>query len=993
MLKKSSISILLALLMLISCIVVPSTTALAAADSTSTPQADNSANAYNLADNVQGGNILHAFNWHFTDVKNNMKEIAQAGFTSVQVSPVQDSKPTTNIATYACDWWALYQPINFSIGNSLGTKADFKEMCDTAEQYGVKIIVDIVANHMAQADSGIAGKKHPNVIEDLRLDDNCWHTVTGSTSDSSRYDMTQKRLSGIPDLNTSNEKVQSYVKSLLKECVDAGADGFRFDAAKHIELPSDKAVNGNEYASDFWPNITDYAKSIKPDVYLYGEILAPAGTDMENYTKYLNVTDSAYGSKVRSAIKSTTAGNLVSYGITSVTPDNLVTWIESHDNFTSGESNKLTHEQLLLGWGVIGARKDAPALYLVRPEHEKLGQSVGSLTIAYDELMGGPGNLLWQDNTVAEINKFRNSFVGQSEKVTADSSQFYVQRGDSGMVIVNLSDSAASVNYSTTMKDGTYTDYVGGTAFTVNGGVLKGTVAAKSVAVIYNKTKTTPLASVKLNGESISVSDALYFTEDTAKIDVELTDADKFAYSVDGSAYKEVSGNGSFTIGSGVSVKSEISITVKAIKDNTYTATTYKIVKKDPKENVTVYFDITGNESWIGSSGIYCYVKDENGNALAEYPGIKMNKVPGTSYYKATIQGYTKAIVKFNEGHVSTGLDGRTIPPTVVNYGTATVPANREAGGMEAVGTMIWQDNKWQNLLNPPVESVVTDCEPYALGDVDGNGKLSLFDVLSIQKHMAKINILNGDPLLAADIDANGEINSLDAMYLQKYFANISITYEIGYPVQKADATEYTIYFNNYKNWKDVYVYYWENGGGTMSSWPGDKLTEKVSDNVYKITLPVKANALILNNGNDGNDQSDEIIVTEEEYGKMLTCCKNTDGTYGIWTELNDFPEIPDTSVKVYFANTTNWKKVNVYMYKSGTGRNNGSWPGVAMTLEKEENGVEIYSINIEEGQFDTIIFNNGSSKSSDLPLESGNVLYTPQKTTGKFDCDITPYK
>lgn len=108
MFKKSAISVLLAVMMLVSCIVVPTASAAAPTEDTTAAQADNAA-AYKLASNVQDGNILHAFNWHFNDVDRYMKDIADAGFTSVQVSPVQGAKPTINVASYACDWWALYQ--------------------------------------------------------------------------------------------------------------------------------------------------------------------------------------------------------------------------------------------------------------------------------------------------------------------------------------------------------------------------------------------------------------------------------------------------------------------------------------------------------------------------------------------------------------------------------------------------------------------------------------------------------------------------------------------------------------------------------------------------------------------------------------------------------------------------------------------------------------------------------------------------------------------
>lgn len=996
MFKKSAISVLLAVMMLVSCIVVPTASAAAPTEDTTAAQADNAA-AYKLASNVQDGNILHAFNWHFNDVDRYMKDIADAGFTSVQVSPVQGSKPTINVASYACDWWALYQPINFEIGNVLGTKKDFENMCDTAKKYGVKIIVDIVANHMAQSDTGGDGKRHPAVIDDLRTDADCWHNVNGAVSDANRYYMTQRRLSGLPDLNTGNEKVQDYVKSLLKECLDLGADGFRFDAAKHIELPTDKAYNGVEYASDFWPNITNYAKSIKPDVYIYGEILAPYATDTENYTKYINLTDSSYGNRVRSTAKGTSAGNIGTYSVTTTTPDNLVTWIESHDNYISGGTNTMTDQQLLLGWGIIGARKGSTALYLVRPEHGTLGMSNGAKTIAYDELMGGPGDLLWQDKTVTEINKFRNAFEGQDETVTSDGGQFYVQRGTEGMVIVNLAASAAAINANVTMKNGTYTDQVSGGQFTVSGGKLTGSVPAKSVAVIYNKTFTTPTATVEFGGKTIDGDSALNFAGDTAKVKLTLNDAQSGTYSVNGAAPVSFTGTKEITIGSGAAFDTRVPVTVTATNAAGTTTETYQFFKKDPNAKVVAYFNAEGNEDWDKDTGIWCYAKDENGKELAEYPGLKMEPVQGTTFYKVEIPGVTKATVKFNEGPVTTGLDGRTIPPTVLDYGPATVPANREAGGFEIIGTMAWTDGAWrdlsQNELPKPDPSA---CPKYALGDADGNGKLEIADCITMQKAIAKVLVLTEDGKKAADIDANGTVNIQDVIWLQKYHAKMEVPFDIGKPVvDPEEPTEYTIYFNNKDlGWKEVYVHCFKSVGGLITEWPGVKMEKVESEDgkMYKAVIPVEGDVLIFNNNDDpdGKAQTSDITVTPEHYGMMVTAAKDTDGEYGIWTQPGEYPNYQKP--KIYFENTLGWTKANCYMYDSNDNKNK-PWPGQKMTLEgTNAAGNKVYSLEYDDGVFSTVIFNNGTKQSMNLALEEPNMIYTPTGTNNGFNCTRKPY-
>jgi alpha-amylase len=98
--------------------------------------------AIDIPKNAKGGAILRAHTWSFKTIEENIPLIAAAGFNSIQVSPVQKTKATS-------PWWILYQPLNLHIGNYLGTYDQFKSMCTTAHRYGIKIIVDVVLNHVA----------------------------------------------------------------------------------------------------------------------------------------------------------------------------------------------------------------------------------------------------------------------------------------------------------------------------------------------------------------------------------------------------------------------------------------------------------------------------------------------------------------------------------------------------------------------------------------------------------------------------------------------------------------------------------------------------------------------------------------------------------------------------------------------------------------------------------------------------------------------------
>ena len=120
---------------------------------------------YGLASTSQQGVTLHCWNWSYNNIRKYMKDIAAAGFTSIQTSPVQQPKDyfwegvaygnvgiPDGTGGYEGNWWKAYQPVTFSICDNghtwYGTKAEFKAMCDEAEKYGVRVIVDIVANHM-----------------------------------------------------------------------------------------------------------------------------------------------------------------------------------------------------------------------------------------------------------------------------------------------------------------------------------------------------------------------------------------------------------------------------------------------------------------------------------------------------------------------------------------------------------------------------------------------------------------------------------------------------------------------------------------------------------------------------------------------------------------------------------------------------------------------------------------------------------------------------
>lgn len=829
--SKKIVSILLVIAMMVAVVVIPGSFSAQNADIAETSV--NTAADYNLSATVQGGNILHAFNWRMRDLVKYAPEIAAAGYSTVQISPIQTTKKTANDGSYATDWWSFYQPTDMKIGNALGTAEELQEAAAELHKYGIKIIADVVTNHVQNCeDKADKDNISESVIGYARY--NVMSAAQYPTSDNSREKMTHYCMGGqLPDLNTGDTNYQNYViNNLLKPLLNAGVDGFRFDAAKHIETPDDH--NGSYY----WPNVTNAIRNQKSDAYIYGEVLANNGMfNISSYTKYINVTDYAYGKKVRDALTSKSATDLDKYGYTGSQKSQNVLWVESHDTFCDATSTSLTKQQQIIGWAIVGSRADAPALYFVRPKHEAL-DSPGF--IKYDELMGAPGAAdTWKSPAVVAVNYFKNAFIGQSEKDYVSGSLFMVQRGTTGMVIANLNGGSASVNQSCSMTNGTYTDQITGNKFTVSGGKITGNIGSTGVAVIYNKTasNTAPTISLALNGTTLNPEVLSRYTGATATVKVSLGDATSGTIKVSNLDAVTVSGGDTtFTLNSSIPYGKSVDIKITATNGQKTVSRTYNIKKKDPNETKKVYFENTYMK-WPGV-WVYCKTGLAANTEIGAYDKYKLTgDITGT--VSLTVPANTN-YVKFNEGFIPKtgdsygrkhlfhsfeecgGYCGRTMPETVVNYGTANSKANRESGGYKLEGAMILRDLRFEDYGAYPVAtlktsdtslkpSTPTPTEPQPTqptptqptptqpapteptptepvtpgtklyrGDADLDGKVSILDATRIQRALASLTKLNADATLCADADKDNKVTILDATAIQRYLASLGNPHNIG---------------------------------------------------------------------------------------------------------------------------------------------------------------------------------------------------------------------
>jgi len=128
----------------------------------------------------------------------------------------------------------------YGINPDYGTKEDFKKLISEAHRRGMKVIIDIVANHTSW-DSVLM--KHPD-----------WYKHDASGKITYPYDWFD-----IAALNYANPQLRQYMTDMLKYWIrEFDLDGFRCDVA-------------GEVPTDFWENARAELDKVKPDIFMLAE--------------------------------------------------------------------------------------------------------------------------------------------------------------------------------------------------------------------------------------------------------------------------------------------------------------------------------------------------------------------------------------------------------------------------------------------------------------------------------------------------------------------------------------------------------------------------------------------------------------------------------------------------------------------------------------------------------------------------------------------------
>ena len=544
-------------------------------------------NKYGLKDNIQDGVILHCFDWTLADIQEEIPNIAKAGFTAVQTSPVHERAGKGSV------WYDVYRPYDFKIGNGLGTEADLKALCAKAHEYGVKVIVDVVANHT----------DYSNVAARL-LDLSLYHQLGHGIDWNNRNDVTHGEI-GMKDLDTNNPTVQAIIKQYIQDLKACGVDGVRWDAIKHIGLPSE--------GDSFMQNVVDQ------EMYNYGEILDNTGGNdkilFPEYQTYMSITDNGYGNGFANSFAGGSINESVgNFNQRNAKTEKLVYWGESHDTYANdgGESKNKSQNVIDRAYAVVAGNNGATALYFSRPAQKAKN----------DIRFGDKGSVHFKDAEVAQVNHMHNVCAGEPNYYVKGNG-VCAQVRKSGAIIVLGSGSDRDVTVANGagdgkwLKSGTYKDMVSGGAFTVNASTISGHVGESGIAVIYNA------GPVVLTPEVLfDPADGTAFSDETLTVTATPLNATSAWIQVNGGEKETFTAAKQFTVGADVAYGKNVTITWGATDKAGKTETgsvTYKKVKAyvpelDKADEISCFLETS-------SAAAAVYVWNGKVSPVIEYAG------------------------------------------------------------------------------------------------------------------------------------------------------------------------------------------------------------------------------------------------------------------------------------------------------------------------------------------------------------------------------------
>lgn len=447
----------------------------------------------------------HGGDWEGITQKIEDGYFTDLGVTALWISsPVQNSDyidPSNGCAPYHGYWGRDF----FLPNQYFGSMDDFEELVDTAHSNDIKVIIDFAPNHTSfavydgviQPNDGVLYKNGEYVSTYSNDPNGIFNHVSDQWAEFDTWEHTvYAPLFGLADLNQQNATTDQYLKDAIKVWLDAGVDGIRVDAVKHMSLGWQKN----------WVNsIYEY----KP-VFIFGEWSHSATTsepNMENFANEsgMSLLDFRYNTAIRNALaNATTSGySMVDFHNTMMDMEedydyinDQVTFLDNHDQsrfMTEADNNTWT---LDIAFALQMTSRGIPCIYYGTEQY--MGDAAGGTSDPYNRAdMTGFDKTARAYQIISKLAPLRKSnpalAYGSTQQRWLNDDVYVFERVFGDNVVMTAINRNQSTGYQLTnlfssLPNGTYNDVLGnllggGNITVTNGAVSNYYLGAGQVAV------------------------------------------------------------------------------------------------------------------------------------------------------------------------------------------------------------------------------------------------------------------------------------------------------------------------------------------------------------------------------------------------------------------------------------------------------------------------------------------------------------------------------
>ncbi len=296
---------------------------------------------------------MHGGDWQ--GIIDKIDYIKGMGYTAIWISPVSDPQLWGVPDSQGKQWPTAYHGYNvydptrasryFGCENPEESKEILKELVDVCHENEIKVILDVVPNHVGDYVQGIGENAH--YISNINLkggsqvqpaspfNNIAWYHNNGDIDFSLEHPHTESStqmletydLGGLDDIDFDNDQAKTAMFNSIKDWFDyTGADAARVDAAKCMK-PED--INELEQ----YLNVTTFGENFDMDVAFVKEWVGDNGeTGMLDFPLYQAIiNDFAYGQNFNNTSEISIQAILDQDYMYGDNVNEMVTFIDNHD--------------------------------------------------------------------------------------------------------------------------------------------------------------------------------------------------------------------------------------------------------------------------------------------------------------------------------------------------------------------------------------------------------------------------------------------------------------------------------------------------------------------------------------------------------------------------------------------------------------------------------------------------------------------------------------